>query len=274
MRFFRGLIKTLISFVIVALFLIMTLTVFKNVIAKYLLERDIKRFLGLDITMQSMVVGFLTTTVETKELKVLNPQGFEDKIMLDMPELYINYDIHACLNRDLRFEYIKLELKEFYVIKNKDGKLNIEEVKVVKEAKQVSKGQIQPPPDINAEEFEFRIDTLDLKIDKVIYIDYTKMFRGKPYTKTWDVNVNDRYTNIDDPAKFAKLIIVRALTRTTISKLARFDITFLERGLSSTLRGATKLTLNTTAKTIDAGLGLGEEVLVGISKGFSRLLPF
>ncbi len=274
MRFFRGLIKTLISFIIVALFLIMTLTIFKDVIAKYLLERDIKQLLGLDVSMQSMIVGLSTTTVETKELKVLNPSGFEEKIMLDVPELYINYDAHACLNRDLHFEYMKLHLREFYVIKDKEGKLNLEEIKVVEEAEKVSKGQIQPPPDINAKEFEFRIDTLDLKINKVIYIDYTKMFRGKPYTKTWNVNVNDRYTNIDDPAKFAKLIIVRALTRTAIAKLARFDITFLERGLASTIRGATRLTLNTTAKTIDTGLGLGEEVLVGISKGFSRLLPF
>jgi len=100
------------------------------------------------------------------------------------------------------------------------------------------------------------------------------MTRGKPYTKTWNVNVNDRFTDIDDPAKFAKLIIVKALTKTAISKLAHFDIGFLEKGLSSTLRGATQLTFNAAAKTIDVGLGLGEEVLSGVSKGFSRLLPF
>jgi hypothetical protein len=252
----------------------MLLTFFKDAIAGYLLKRDVKRLLGLDVVIDDMIVGLSTTTVETKEFKILNPPGFEDKVMLNLPELYINYDIHACLNRDLHFEYIKLDLREFYVIKNKDGKLNLEEIKVVKDAKLISEGQIQPPPDINAKGFEFRIDTLDLKIGQVIYIDYTKMTKGKPYTKTWDVNVNDRYTNIDDPAKFAKLIIVRALTKTAISKLAHFDINFLTRGLSGTLRGATQLTFNAAAKTLDTGLGLGEEVLVGVSKGFSRLLPF
>jgi len=274
MRYLRGLIKILISFIIIALFLIMMVTFFKDAIAGYLLKRDVKRLLGLDVVMQDMIVGLSTTTVETKEFKVLNPPGFEDKVMLDLPELYINYDIHACLNRDLHFEYIKLDLKEFYVIKNKDGKLNLEGIKVVQEAKQVSEGQIQPPPDANAKEFEFRIDTLDLTIGQVIYIDYTKMTRGKPYTKTWNVNVNDRFTDIDDPAKFAKLIIVKALTKTAISKLAHFDIGFLEKGLSSTLRGATQLTFNAAAKTIDTGIGLAEEVLSGVSKGFSRLLPF
>ncbi|MDP8261406.1 MAG: hypothetical protein P9M01_03560, partial [Candidatus Kappaea frigidicola] len=122
MRYLRGLIKILISFIIIALFLIMMVTFFKDAIAGYLLKRDVKRLLGLDVVMQDMIVGLSTTTVETKEFKVLNPPGFEDKVMLDLPELYINYDIHACLNRDLHFEYIKLDLKEFYVIKNKDGK--------------------------------------------------------------------------------------------------------------------------------------------------------
>jgi hypothetical protein len=274
MRFLRGLIKTLIVFIVLALFLITTLTVFKDAIARYLLQRDVKRLLGLEVVVENMIVGLSTTTVETKGLKVLNPPGFEDKVMLDMPELYINYDAHACLNRDIHFEYMKLDLKEFYVIKNKDGKLNLEDIKVVKDAKLISEGKMPPPADINAKEFEFRIDTLDLKIGQVIYIDYTKMSKGKPYTKTWDVKVNDRYTDIDDPAKFAKIIIVRALTRTAISKLASFDISFLERGLSSTLRGATQVTFNAAAKTVDTGLGLGEEMLVGVSRGFSRLLPF
>lgn len=272
--FFKTFFKIVLSLLIIIIFLVVSVTIFKNAIATYLLKRDVERLLGLQAKMDNMIVGLSTTTVEAKGLKVLNPPEYEDKVLLDIPEVYINYDMHACLNRDLHFEYIKLDLNELYVIKNKDGKINLDDIKVVQQAKQVSLGQIDPPPAANAKGFEFRIDTLDLRIGKVIYKDYTRMRKGKPYTKVWDVKVNDRYTDIDDPAKFARLIIVRALTRTAIAKLASFDLTFLERGLSGTLRGATKLTLNAAAKTVDTGLGLGEEILAGASKGFSRLLPF
>jgi hypothetical protein len=272
--FLKAFFKIVLSLLIISIFVVISVTIFKNAIATYLLKRDVERLLGLQVTMDNMIVGLSTTTVEAKGLKVLNPSEYEDKVLLDIPEVYINYDMHACLNRDLHFEYIKLDLNELYVIKNKDGKINLDDIKVVQQAKQVSLGQIDPPPAANANGFEFRIDTLDLRIGKVIYKDYTRMRKGKPYTKVWDVKVNDRYTDIDDPAKFARLIIVRALTRTAIAKLASFDLTFLERGLSGTLRGATKLTLNAAAKTVDTGLGLGEEILAGASKGFSRLLPF
>ncbi|MBU0880674.1 MAG: hypothetical protein KKE81_00580, partial [Candidatus Omnitrophica bacterium] len=49
-----------------------------------------------------------------------------------------------------------------------------------------------------------------------------------------NINLNESYSDIDDPYELASLIVVKALMNTSIASLANFDL----RGLQGTVGGA------------------------------------
>ena len=78
---------------------------------------------------------------------------------------------------------------------------------------------------------EIQIDSLKLRIGKVIYKDYSK--GGVPDVKEFDLNLNESYSNINNPYAVVSLIVVKALMNTTIAGVTGFDL----KGLSGTISG-------------------------------------
>ena len=86
-----------------------------------------------------MNVGIRNTLVSINNMKLYNPAGYTDKVMVDMPEIYIDYNLSSFLKRKAHLEEVRIDLKELTVIKDKKGKLNIDALKVVKDEKEVKK---------------------------------------------------------------------------------------------------------------------------------------
>jgi hypothetical protein len=79
----------------------------------------------------------------------------------------------------------------------------------------------------------FAKNCIELKIGKVVYKDYS---RGtEPFVQEFNVNLNERYSNITDPYKLVSLIVVKALWNTTIASLANFNLDGLKGTISDTL---------------------------------------
>ena len=127
---------------------------------------------------------------------------------------------------------------------------------------------------------DIQIDLLALKIDRVIYKDYSK--GGSPKVKEFNVNIDERYVDITDPQSLGRLIIVKALKNTTIASLANFDIGKLQKGLTETVRKTTEKALETQAKAVEAGKNLIEEKTTETTKDavekasdtLKKFLPF
>jgi hypothetical protein len=233
--------KLLVVLVVLAV-IIAGLSFGKDMIAKIAVERGVEMVTGLQLRMSGLNVGILKTLVNIDGLKLYNPKGFEDRVMLDMPNIYVDYDLPAALKGDVHLYDMKLNLKEFVVVKNKDGKLNLDSLKVVeaqKEGKRPQEKDKGKAPDM-------RIDKLELKIGKVIYKDYSA--GAKPSIREFNVNINEKYTNIRDPYSLVSLIVVKALMNTAIASLTNFDLGGLSNTISDTLSHATKLATDTAAK--------------------------
>lgn len=242
-----------IVLVVVAIFVLVA--VGKNIIAKTALSAGVKAMTGLKLSMKSMNVGVVKTLLGIDELKLYNPAGFTEPVMVDMPEIYVDYDLGAFLKKRVHLEEVRVDLKEFVVVKNEKGELNLDSLKVVKEQKEE-----KAPPEEKKERAkmpEFQIDVLELKIGKVIYKDYSK--GTPPQVREYDININERYENITNPYSFATLIVVRALTGTTIAKLANFDLSPLKDAVSGTLQNAKKVATETVDKAIETGKEIGEK---------------
>ena len=87
---------------------------------------------GLKLSIRSMDVGVFKSLIGINGLQLHNPEGFEDKLMIDLPEIYVDYNLGAFMKGKTHLEEARLHLKEFTVVKNEAGVLNLNALKVVK----------------------------------------------------------------------------------------------------------------------------------------------
>ncbi len=224
----------------------------KNVVIKTSVTAGVRAMTGLKLSIRSMDFGIFKTLIGINELQLYNPSGFVDKLMIDCPEIYVDYDLGAFMKGRTHLEEVRLNLKEFIVVKNEAGELNLDSLKVVKEEEVIDKDKKE-----KSKTRELQIDILELRIDKVVYKDYSK--GTPPKVKEYNVNIDGRFENITDPKTFGRLIIVKALKNTTIASLTNFDLGKLQRGISGTVRKTAEKALETPVRAIEIGKDAGEK---------------
>jgi len=239
----------------VLIILCIALIIAKNIIAKSALSAGVKAITGLRLSMQSMAVGVFNTLIDIKELKLYNPPGFPDALMVNMPEIYIDYDLGAFLKKRVHLQEVRLNLEEFFVIKNEKNELNLDALTVVK-----TKGSAEPG-EKERKMPEIQIDDLRIKIGKVIYKDYSK--GTQPVEREFNISIDEHYENITDAYAFGSLIIVRALRNTAIGRLVNFDLGKLQQATSEALKETATIGKDAVGKVLETG-----------KEAFEKIIPF
>jgi len=214
--------------VVVALFV---LSIAKDMIIKVSVEKGVELVTGLQLSMSSLNVGVVNTMVGIKGLALSNPKSFKDRTMMDAPEIYVHYDLPAMIGGRVHLQEARINVKEFTVVKNEKGELNLDSLKSIQGKKGGKEASAKMP--------QIQIDTLELKIGKAVYKDYSR--GGAPSVTEFPVNINEKYTNITNPNTLVALIAFKAMANTTIGRLANFDIGGLKGTLTNSLGGAEKL---------------------------------
>lgn len=225
---------------------LITISIFKDVAIKFSVEKGTQMVTGLKLGIRSFRVGLINTRVVIGGLKLYNPKGFKDRVMLDMPEVYVDYNLGNTLKGTIHLEEVRINIKEFTVVKNEKGELNIDSLKVVKaekEGKRPEQTTKQNAPDI-------QIDKLELKIGKVYYKDYSQ--GGEPVVQEYNVDVNEKYTNITDPYALVSIIVSTTLMKTSIARLTGFDLNDLKGTVSDKLSEGEKVAAQTIKKAKEA----------------------
>ncbi|MFA6218124.1 MAG: hypothetical protein WDL87_10790 [Candidatus Omnitrophota bacterium] len=214
--------------VVGVIFLLLTTFVLaRNHILKKALPIGVKSIIGLDMRVKNIDIGLFKPIIDVEDLEILNPQEFSDQIMVIFPEIYADYDLGALLKGKVHLRELRLNVREFQVVTNKSGRLNLDSLKVVQQKIQKLTPQGNAPPP------EIKIDLLHLKIGKVLYKDYKG---GTPAKVSYfNVNLDERFENITDPSSIVSLILVKALAKTNIAGLARFNIGILQNELNKTV---------------------------------------
>ena len=226
---------------VVLVFVVLNLT--KNMIAKTSIENGVRLATGLDLEIESMDVGFLKTYVGIKGLKLHNPDGYPDPIMVDFPDIYVDYDLGAILKKDIHLEQIRIHLKELTIVKNKNGDVNLNELKSIAEGSKkssASKEEKAFSEKKTASEIPpVRIDELLLKVDRVVYKDYS---RGTLKVRNIDINLDERYENITDVEKLVNLIVLKTLMSAGLMNIAGLAVDEIRGQVSDLLAGVSDLT--------------------------------
>ncbi|MBP7216470.1 MAG: hypothetical protein KBA46_04210 [Candidatus Omnitrophica bacterium] len=204
--------KILIAVVV----LLVVLVVGKNIIAQAIVVNGIKAITGLNVGLAGINVSALNTSIRLNNLKIFNPQGFQDRTLVHLPEIYVDYRLRNLTH----LSELRIHIKELMVVKNAQNQVNIQSLKTL-----LPKGEGKPP--------EIKIDLLDLKIDKVIYKDYAQ---AEPSVREFEVNYHEKFRNIDSPQSLVSLILVKAFLKTNVPSLANLDINALKQDISSAIK--------------------------------------
>lgn len=254
-----------IGIVIVILSVIFTSVVLtKNMIAKSLVTIGIKSFTGVTANIENIKVGIVATSVSINGLQLFNPPRFPDKLMVDIPELYVNYNLGALLKRKVHMEEAKLNVKEFVVVKNEKGELNIDSLKTVRTLRKEKAPQEKKE---KATKREFQIDVLELKIGQVISKDYSQGI--PPKVRQFTVNIDQRFENVTDLSALVKLGVVKALADTAVANFLNFDLGSLKEGVTGQVDRAIKVGEEVGAKAKDTA----EKVLDETVDQLKKVLP-
>lgn len=241
--------------IIIGIFAVILVLLFaKNIIAKVAIERGVELATGLKLRVSGFSVGVFRSRINITDLKLYNPKSFEDKVMVDIPNIYVDYNLPAIFKGKVHLRDIRLNLKEFMVVKNVEGAVNLDSLKPVKAQKEGEKSrekQKTQTPNI-------QIDNLELKISKVIYKDYTK--KEGPAVKEFNINLDEKYTNITNTNAVISIVLVKALAQTAIAGLTGIDIKGLSSTVSESLSGASKLATDTAAKATQKVTEAGKSI--------------
>lgn len=204
----------------------------KNVILKFAVTRSVKAIAGLDLRVKDLDVGLLNTHLGVKGLQILNPSGFSEPVMVDMPEIYVDYELGSLFKGKAHLEEVRINLRELVVIRNAQGQVNVNALRPVRE----SPAKTEPTPPSKTPKTgkppAIEVDVLQLTIGNVVYKDYSTT---PPQVREFPLNVQERFEHITNPYALGSLILTRALTKTTIAQLANIDLQALQSQLTNTV---------------------------------------
>ncbi|MDD4938706.1 MAG: hypothetical protein PHE18_01430 [Candidatus Omnitrophica bacterium] len=210
------------NFLILLVFLLVLLFVLafaKNIIAQVVITSGVKAITGLEVKTGGVNASIRKTFLGINGLTVFNPPQFSDRVMVNMPEVYVDYNLGDFFKGKAHFEELRINLEELIVVRNQANQVNIKSLKAL-----LPKGEGKPP--------QIQIDGLTLKISRVIYKDYVL---GSPETREFNVNITEKIENVTDPQALVRLILMRALSKTNIAGLAGIDLDKLKQDISESL---------------------------------------
>ncbi|OGW79865.1 MAG: hypothetical protein A3G33_02520 [Omnitrophica bacterium RIFCSPLOWO2_12_FULL_44_17] len=211
--------KKLLSVLIIIAIILAGVVLTKNVIMQAAVEKGVRLLTGLELKMSKLNLNLRGTYLRIQDLRLYNPKGSPEPVMIYMPELFVDFSGRGLLSGKLHFATIRLNLQELYIVRNKDGKLNLDALKV----KQASAKEAQKPKvEQKGKAMPIQIDVLALKIGKVGYKDYS--LRAIPVIQEFNINLDEEYKNIQNPAYLVSFILTRALMSTPLAALANLNL--------------------------------------------------
>lgn len=135
--------------------------------------------------------------------RMRNPEGFSKNVLIDLPKVAVDYDLFSLLKGRPHLHRLDIELFQIVIEKNKDGKLNVDSLKVAQQKQNETTKKKPSKP------LALQIDLLNLKINRVVYNDYSA---GKePTVRIYDINIEKSYRNITNAEQLAVLILTEPM---------------------------------------------------------------
>jgi len=165
----RWIFKWIFRLVFLLVVLVVLAIVFKNTIARIVLENRIRNATGMETHIGRVDIPLTSPSITIEDAKLYNPAEFGGGTFLDVPELSLTYDRAALVGSKFHILLLRLNLAELDIVKNAAGQTNIISLGDMKTRLKhlfpKSKSPSHPEPDFAG------IDVLNLSLGKVRFVD-------------------------------------------------------------------------------------------------------
>ena len=96
--------KKIMIIVAAVLIAVIALGVTKDTIIKVSVEKAAQVVTGLKLSIRSLNVGIIRTIIAVRSLKLYNPAGYKDRVMLVILEIYVDYDLPAIIRGNVHLK--------------------------------------------------------------------------------------------------------------------------------------------------------------------------
>ncbi|OGX11070.1 MAG: hypothetical protein A2351_08375 [Omnitrophica bacterium RIFOXYB12_FULL_50_7] len=242
--------KLLVKLVVLLIVGLVVLGLARNVVVKAMAENGVRAVTGMPLSIGQLDLNLSKTLVDIEALVVKNPSGFHDTVLVDIPKILVDYNFADILKGNVHLENSEFDIKQFTVVKNEKGELNLDRLKALQGTQKASAHAqaTKQEPKAPAKALPIKIDMMRLKIGKVVYMDYSG---GKLSTREFRINLDQSFQNITDLNSVVRLIVLKAMMSSGISNLVNFDIGGLEGTLTGAFNTSTKLAAQVAAKSLD-----------------------
>lgn len=170
---------------------------------------------GAPLKVGKFSLGLFSQKISLKDIKLYNPEGFPKEPLIDIPEVRVDYDLPALIGGKLHLSLVILDLKEMVVVKNKEGQMNVDSLKVSQPSEKPKEEKKEEKAKKDSQPMPMQIDELRLNLGKVVYKDYTK--GDQPVIEAFDVGFKDKvYKDIDSPQKLISIVLLESMKATSI----------------------------------------------------------
>lgn len=102
--------------------LLAVLVLCKDAVIKSLLENRIRAQTGMDVKIGRLDIGLFTPTVNVEGLRLFHTSQFGGLPLVNVPDLYLEYDRRALARQVLHFKLVRLNLAEVSIVEDANGK--------------------------------------------------------------------------------------------------------------------------------------------------------
>jgi len=161
----------------------------------------VSKLTGAPVHMDSFSLNILSSTIRISGFKMYNPESFPIGVLVSCPKIKVIYDSATLFKQKRHFLLVEIELKEMGLTKNKEGKLNVDSLKIVQQPKS------SPPAPM-------QIDLVTLSIGRIVYKDYT--IGTEPSVSVYEVNRHKSYKGIPTAQQLALLVLAEPMKAAAI----------------------------------------------------------
>lgn len=218
---FRKLILLLgVVFLILIISVLITFFIVKHLRVKEIVENEIEQSLGINVSIDKIDFSPLLTHIALRGITVHNPAGFPEDELAYIESVHFVFDPIEMLTQKKPIIYLfTLDLKRLNIVKNKEGKVNVEEIIPVKEDKT-----------------PFYFGVVVISVDDVKYTEYAGS--GKKEHKYHIGLKQATFVGLKDESVVVKMVIYKAIENTNIGKLINLTIKPLASDLGNTVDAA------------------------------------
>lgn len=244
-----------IKIAILAVILLFGFCLARDFFIKSLVGTVAANITGAPTSVGGLSLSLIRQSVKISNFKMYNPKGFPKDILVDIPRMSVTCNLGALITGKIHLKRIELEIKEIGMVKNKEGRLNVDSLKIASE-ESPAKEKKRP-----VKELAMQIDIVSLGMGRAVSKDYSA--QGQPVIKVYDINLKRTHKNITSAQQLAVLIISEPLKEAGIQGLKVYGVSALAGVAALPVAAAFKFTgkdyaqetFNVTEKrAYDAGL--------------------